>query len=152
MNERKDDKWLDQLISRTINTEKPEFDAENWKQKFPDEFQALQSRATDKMARSSIWPILHKSPIVKFAAAAVIIITTGLFIILPGPEKKTDNAEVTGYSKSAAEMLTLRSLKIAYFNGGIEAVESQCDKAVEKITKKPEKITFQELLEDIDGV
>ena len=152
MNDKKNDKWLDELISRTINTEKPQFDAEKWKQKYPDEFRALQLRATDKSVRSSIWPILHKSPFVKFAAAAVIIITTGLFIILPGPEKKTDNAEVTGYSKSAAEMLTLRSLKIAYFNGGIEAVESQCDKAVEKITKKPEKITFQELLEDIDGV
>ena len=150
--DKENDKWLDELISHTINTEKPEFDAEKWKQKFPDEFQALLSRATDKSVRSSKRPILHKSPFVKFAAAAVIIITTGLFIILPGPEKKTDNAEVTGYSKSAAEMLTLRSLKIAYFNGGIEAVESQCDKAVEKITKKPEKITFQELLEDIDGV
>ena len=43
MNEQKNDKWLDELISRTINTEKPQFDAEKWKQKFPDEFQALQT-------------------------------------------------------------------------------------------------------------
>ena len=152
MNEQKDDKWLDEIISRTINTGKPQFDAERWKQKFPDEFQVLLSRAIKIPAHSIKWSNLLKSPIVQFAAAAVIILAVGLFIILPGPEKKTDNAEVTGYSKSAAEMLTLRSLKIAYFNGGIEAVESQCDKAVEKITKKPEKITFQELLEDIDGV
>jgi hypothetical protein len=152
MNEQKNDKWLDELISRTINTEKPQFDAEKWKQKFPDEFQALQSRATDKSARSSKRPTLLKNPVIKFAAAAVIIVAIGLFIIPPGPEKKTDTADATEYTKSPAEMLTLRSLKIAYLNGGIEAVEIQCDNAIEKISKRPERITFQELLEDIDGV
>jgi hypothetical protein len=152
MNEQKNVKWLDEIISRTINTEKPQFDADKWKQKFPDEFQALQSRAIDKPVRSSIRPILLRSSALKYAAAAVIILAIGLFIILPSPEKKTDTVDVTEYTKSAAEMLTLRSLKIAYLNGGIEAVENQCDKAIEKIGKKPEKITFQELLEDIDGV
>jgi len=41
MNKREKEKKLDELISRTINTEKPRFDAEKWKQKYPDEFQTL---------------------------------------------------------------------------------------------------------------
>ena len=151
MNEQNNNKWLDELISRTINTEKPEFDAEKWKHKFPDEFQALQSRATDKSARSSKRPILLKSPALKFAAAAVIIIIIGFFMVRPA-DKEDEITEMAIARKSAAEMLTLRSLKIAYLNGGIEAVETQCDNAIEKIGKKPERITFQELIEDIDGV
>jgi hypothetical protein len=152
MNEQKNDKWLDELIYRTINTEKPQFDAEKWKQKFPDEFQTLQSRATDKSTHSSKRPILLKSFAFKFAAAAVIIIVIGFFMIRPAPDKKVVITETAIANKSAAEMLTLRSLKTAYLNGGIEAVETQCDSAIEKISKRPERITFQELLEDIDGV
>ena len=45
MNEQRNEKKMDELISRTINTEKPQFDAEKWKQKYPDEYQALLSRA-----------------------------------------------------------------------------------------------------------
>jgi len=152
MNEQNDDKWLDDLISRNINTEKPQFDAEKWKQKYPDEFQALLSRTNKIPAHSFKRPALLKSPVVKFAAAAVIIIVIVFSMTRPAPDKKVDIVEVTYAKKSPAEMLTLRSLKIAYRNGGIEAVEIQCDNAVEKLRKKPERITFQELLEDIDGV
>jgi len=152
MNEQKEDKWLEELISRTINTEKPEFDAEKWKQKFPDEFQVLQSRATDKSSRSSKRPILLKNSALKFAAAAIIIVAIGFLIIRPAPDKKVEIAETAGANKSPAEMLTLRSLKVAYLNGGIEAVEIQCDNAIEKLGPKSKKITVQELLTEINGV
>lgn len=151
MNEQKNDKWLDELIYRTINTEKPEFDTENWKQKFPEEFQALQSRAAKTPAHPIRCASSLKSPFIKIVAAAVIILIIGFFMIRPA-DKKVEIAETADAKKSPAEMLTLRSLKIAYRNGGIEAVETQCDNAIEKIGKKPERITFQELLEDIDGV
>ena len=45
MSTQRDNDKLDELIHRVINTEKPQFDAEKWKQKFPDEFQTLLSRA-----------------------------------------------------------------------------------------------------------
>jgi hypothetical protein len=151
MNEQKNDKWLDKLISRTINTEKPEFDAEKWKQKYPDEYQALLTRSGKISAHPVRWVSLLGSSIVKFAAAAVIIIVIGFFMIRPA-DKEDEITETANANESSAEMLTLRSLKIAYHNGGIEAVENQCDKAIEKIGKRPERITFQELLEDIDGV
>ena len=41
MSEQENDRWLDELIHRTINTTKPDFDAKKWKQKYPEEFQTL---------------------------------------------------------------------------------------------------------------
>ena len=35
MNERKDEKWLDEQLQRTINTTRPEFNAQAWKRRFP---------------------------------------------------------------------------------------------------------------------
>jgi hypothetical protein len=70
----------------------------------------------------------------------------------PAPDKKVEIVEVTNVAQSPAEMLTLKSLTIAYRNGGIEAVEKQCDKAIEKLGSKSKRIAVQELVADIDGV
>ena len=43
----KNEKWLDELISRSINTDKPEFDVEKWKQEYGEEFQMLKLRARE---------------------------------------------------------------------------------------------------------
>ena len=151
MSKQNNNKWLDELISRTINTQRPEFDDEKWKQKFPDEFQTLQSRV--KVPAHSIrWISFLRSPVVKFAAAAVIIVAIGLFMIHPVPNKKVEIAETANAKKSPAEMLTRKSLMIAYRKGGIEAVETQCDNAIEKLGPKSKKITVQELLTEINGV
>ena len=74
MNKQKNEKQLDELISRTINTEKPQFDAEKWKRKYPDEFQSLLSRTANGAPayRPNIWRIISRSPIAKFAAAILI--------------------------------------------------------------------------------
>ena len=146
--DKENDKWLDELISHTINTEKPEFDAEKWKQKFPDEFQALLSRATDKSVRSSKRPILLKRSALKFAAAAVIILTIGLFIILPGPEKKDYNIDSTDFSTSPTDMLTMKSLTIAFNKGGIEEIENQFQKALKIVGPQSKNISIEELFED----
>lgn len=152
MNKQNEDNWLDELISRTINTEKPEFDVEMWKQKYPDEYQTLQSRVAQASAHSIRWAGILKSSITKLAAAAAIIIVIDFFAMRLAPDKKVEIVEVTNATQSPAEMLTLRSLKIAYRNGGVEAVETQCDDAIEKLGLKSERITVQELLVDIDGV
>ena len=63
MKEQKDEKKLDELISRTINTEQPQFDAEMWKQKYPDEYQTLLSRAAkgDSSRQGTILKLILKS-------------------------------------------------------------------------------------------
>ena len=79
MSRKKDEKRLDEIISRTINSGKPQFDPEKWKQKYPKEFQMLQSLSTGQAhtRRPSIWRAVCQSPITKLAAAAVLLIGLG---------------------------------------------------------------------------
>jgi hypothetical protein len=151
MSEQNNDKWLDEIISKTINSKKPQFDVEKFKQKFPDEMQILKSRATKQPQRSIFWKSIFKNPISWFATAAVIIFAIGLFVFHPKLENNTTPQKIQNVEKSPVEMLTLRSLKIAYYNGGIKAVETQCDNAIERLKPKPNKISVDELLAEING-
>ncbi len=98
----------------------------------------------------NIWKIIMKSRITKLAAAAVIIVAIGLFIAYQD-SRKIEPAQVVSVSKSPAEMLTAASLNTAYRRGGIEAVERQCDEAMEKLGPRQRKITVRELLTEFNG-
>ncbi len=80
MNTQKDEKWLDDQISGSIDSAKVDFDPDKWKQNYPEEVQILKSRLKQHPRRSRrieiphIWRIIMKSRITKIAAAAVIII------------------------------------------------------------------------------
>ena len=78
MNKKKDEKWLDELISRTIDSGKLQFDPEEWKQKYPEEFEMIKSlggRGSVHLAgQPNLWRTIMKSRITKLAAAAVVII------------------------------------------------------------------------------
>ncbi len=72
------DKWLDDALAEVIGSKKSRTDFEEWKQKHPAAVEMLTSR-TDKEA--SAWPgpltirrTIMKSPVIKLAAAAVIIV------------------------------------------------------------------------------
>jgi hypothetical protein len=152
MKKEEDEKWLDELISRVINEGEPQFDAEKWKQKYPEEFQLLKSRAGQPSTQQvSIWIRTIQSRITKLAAAAVIIIAVGLFLVHRGPDEQVKPTEVTKVTKSPAEMMTLASFTFAYRRGGIEAVEEMCDKAFKMAGPRPAKVSIQELLEEFNG-
>jgi len=153
MNKQKNEKRLDELISHTINTEKPQFDAEKWKQKYPDEFQSLLSRAAkgDSARQPSILKVILKSPLTKLAAAAVIIIAISFFIVHQNPSEKADTTIISKVPKSPAEMQAILSLSIAYRRGGIEAVDRQCQKAIEMLGPRPAEITIQQILTEFNG-
>jgi len=151
MNKQKDDKWLDELISRTINTTKPEFDSEKWKQKYRKEFQTLVSRAEKTSTVLVRWSDILKNPLTKLAAAALIILTIGFLMTHLGPGEKVNTSDVTTVTKSPAELLTVASLNMAYRRGGIKAVEQQCEEAAQKLGPQPAKITIKELLAKSNG-
>jgi len=152
MKKQKDEKWLDELISRVINEGEPQFDAEKWKQKYPEEFQLLKSRAAQASTQQvSIWTAAFQSKITKLAAAAVIIIAVGLFLVHRGPGEQGKPTKVVKVAKSPAEMMTLASFTFAYRRGGIEAVEEMCDKAFKMAGPRPAKVSIQELLEEFNG-
>lgn len=151
MSDEKDKNRLDEIISRTINTTKPQFDAEKWKQKYHEEFQMLQamSKKDSRTRQPSIWQVVLQSPITKLAAAAVIIAGFGLHAVLvhQGPGEQPDPAVV----KSPAKMVTAMSLTMAYRRGGIDAVDEQCEKALEKLGPRMLRLTLGQLLTETNG-
>jgi len=153
MKEEKNEKWLDEIISRVINTTKPQFDAEEWKQKYPEEFQILKSPAgqDSQIYQPKVWRLIVKSPITKITAAAVIIAAIGVFVFSRRPVEQIEPPEVLGVSKSPADLLTMASLGAAYRRGGIAEVEKQCDEAVRMLGPRPAEITVKELLSEFNG-
>ena len=153
MSDEKNEKWLDEQISRMIDSGKPQFDAEKWKEKYAEEFQILKSRAgqTSRPHRRNLWRTVIRSKLTKFAAAAVIILAVGLFIARRVPDKQIDNRTKPEVAKTPAEIMTAMSLNIAYRKGGMEEVEKQCDKAFEMLGPRPGRITVQEILAELNG-
>ena len=152
MSERNNEKWLDELISQTINTAKPEFDAEQWKQRYPEEFQLLKSRAEQKPSsiQPSLWKALTHNKLTKLAAAAVLIIAIGL-LIFSQISHKQEPAQIAKKPKSPTEMLTAMSLTMAYSRGGIEAVDRQCEEAFKMLGPRPAEITIKQILTEFNG-
>jgi len=150
MNEQKNEKWLDELISRSIDTSEPKFDAEQWKQKYPGEFQALAEGGArrPRAARFGVLSIVMRSRIAQLAAAAVFMIAVGLFIARPGHEGQPQG-EPEQWTKSPAEMVTSASLRTAYNRGGMEALEEQCDRAARILGQG--LLSMADLFEDLNG-
>jgi len=105
----------------------------------------------EESSSARIWRVVIQSPITKIAAAAVIIIAVGLFLVHRGPGEQVKPTEVAKVTKSPAEMMTLASFTFAYRRGGIEAVEEMCDKAFKMAGPRPAKVSIQELLEEFNG-
>ncbi|MHC4543493.1 MAG: hypothetical protein ACYTDW_02710 [Planctomycetota bacterium] len=150
MSDKKNEKRLDELISQTIDSRKPEFDAEKWKQKYPEEFQMLQSMSKqDSPTRQpSIWRTVCHSPITKIAAAAVIIVGISLLAVLVHQGPGEQHIPVV---KSPTKMTTAMSLIMAYRRGGIEAVDEQCEKAIRMLGPRPLRLTLGQLLAENNG-
>ena len=155
MKEQENDKWLDELISRTVNSEKPRFDAEQFRKKYPAEFQKLLSRAAQDSGPQETgflvgWPRIIRSPFVRLAAAAVIIVAIVLFIPRSAPDRPASEP-VAGAPRSPAEMMTGMSLTMAYRRGGMEALDRQLDETIRLLGSGQPKLSMRDLLEDFEG-
>jgi len=157
MNEQKDEKWLDELISRSIDTSEPKFDAEQWKQKHPGEFQALVEGGArrPRAARFGVLSIVMRSRIAQVAAAAVFMIAVGLFIAHLDHDGQ-QQGKPEQWTKSPAEMVTSASLRTAYNRGGMEALEEQCDRAARMLGQGSPgggqgSLSMADLFEDLNG-
>ncbi|MHC4309559.1 MAG: hypothetical protein ACYSSN_06415 [Planctomycetota bacterium] len=98
MSRKKDEKWLDEIISQTIDSCKPEFGAEKWKQKYPEEFQMLRSMSKQDSStrQQSVWRTVRESPITKIAAAAGVVLAVLVGIkIFVGSAQEQPNQIVT---------------------------------------------------------
>jgi hypothetical protein len=147
MSTQPDNNKLDKLISRTINTEKPQFDAEKWKQKYPDEYQTLISRRAK--ATSYHKPDTWKAIFTGLAAAAVIIVV-GLLLSRDRQKLDVPAAKPPLIAKSPAKIITMASMRMAYQRGGFDALDQQFRDALDILGPRSSSVSILELREGLN--
>ena len=114
-----------------------------------DSFAAMDE--TIRSNKQSIAGTILLSKAAKLAAAAVIFVAVSLLMVYLNPPVQQQPAKETiGAEKSPAEMLTVRSLMTAYRHGGIEAIDSQCEKAFEMSGQRRDTLNVKELFTEIE--
>ena len=156
MSQRKDEKWLDNQLRRVVDGTTPVFDAEAWKQKHSREFQTLLRRSgqTDQSGTSHTVRLVSRGSIGKLAVAATVIVAAGILLVGrfgPGPGQPTAKPDSVGL-QSPAQMVSMISLSAAFRRGGIDELDRQCDRALERLGPRPNGVSMQELLKDISGL
>lgn len=152
MNERKDEKWLDDQLRRAVDGATPVFDAQAWRQKYAGEFQTLLSRR-DQRSRSAAVRLVLRGSIGRLAIAAAVMAAAG--ILLVGrfglrPDGPTVGPQPVA-QQSPAQMVSMISLSTAFRFGGMEGLDRQCERALERLGPRPTSVSMQELLQDING-
>ena len=136
----------EQRIERLIKTQKPnvQTDAHTDDRVLADSFAAMQETHAESAGKSS-----SLKP--KLAAAAMIVVIVGLFLITHDRDQQKELPRSPVVTQSPAEMLTAISLKMAYRRGGIEAVEKQCETAFKMLGPRPVSLSVKELLTEFNG-
>ena len=121
-------KWLDEALTETIGSEKPQVDFEQWKKNHSHAVEMLTSRANSTLVSKrplNIWNIIMKNPITKFAVAAVITaaIILGGHIFLGGGTSITI-ADVVEQMKKVIWMHAITE-EIEYSKDSPEQVQQQ---------------------------
>ena len=106
--------------------------------------QTMRAKSADH--KPSTARIITLSRMIKLtAAAAVIIVSISFYIAHQGPGEQKDITIVAEVAESPAEIMTMKSLKIAYRRGGIEGIENQCEKALKILGPQPASLSLGEL-------
>jgi len=147
MNERKDEKWLDNQLQRAINGSTPAFDAQAWKQKHREEYQTLLSRGSEQRKSGSnachTVRVVLGSWIGRLAVAAAVAVVVGLFILgRSGREPVEPHGLV---AQSPAKMMSMMSLRTAYQRGGSDALDQQLQDTLDEFRPRSSSVPIREL-------
>jgi len=152
MNERKDEKWLDEQLQRAINTTRPGFDADAWKQRHPEAYEALISRKQQASGPGTKPSRRVRLMVGALAVAAVIFIGVAIFLMqMPPGEPQGPEVAIAPKAPSAARIVSMMSLRMAYHQGGEEALSQQLDAALKKLGPRPSKLSALQVLSDLEG-
>lgn len=113
-----------------------------------DSFAAMEQTIRNRSGRhkSNAARIITLSRMIKpVAAAAVLVVSIGLLISRLGPGEQPQTPE------SPADMVTAMSLRMAYREGGMEALERQCDHAVKVLGTSSRSMSLGDLLRNLNG-
>jgi len=141
-------------IEKRIKNVNIVIDSESNKRVFSNILQAFEKSTAKDLAptdQPNIWRMIFRNPLTKLAAAAMIIVAISFFTVHQDPGEQADTTIVSKVTKSPAEMQATLSLSISYRRGGIEAVDRQCQKAIEMLGPRPAEITIQQILTEFNG-
>ena len=152
MSSQKDERQLDELIRRTIVTEKPQFDADEWKRKYPNELKALMSRASNRklISRNDILIRFITNPLVQFSVAALIFVAIA-FVLFHSPDKRINDAPKIYIDNSPTQIISMMSMRRTYRQGGLDALDRQFRDTLDVLGPRSLSISITELLEGING-
>ena len=113
---------------------------------------AESQKTTSAEIRPNAWRIIMKRPITKFAAAAVIVIVAGIFLVHLGPGEQRDTPAVSEAAKSSVEMSSVLIINRIYRKSGFDAVQQHLEKINEmKASPRRETITLSDILAELNG-
>ena len=151
MSDQRDERRLDEALQEAINTSRPAFDAEAWKQKYAAAYQTLVSRGEGTAARETGGGRTVRFAVRRLAVAAVLVLGVTLLVTqmrereAPGPVAPAEG------TAGPAGVVSMMSLRIAYQQGGQEGLSAQLDKALKHLGPRPNGLSMRELFEDLDG-
>jgi len=111
-----------------------------------DSFTAMEQTIRVKSAghKPSTARIITLSRMMKLtAAAALTIVGISFYIAHQGPSEQ--GGITLEIAESPSEIMTMKSLTIAYRRGGIEGIENQCEKALKILGPQPASISLGDL-------
>ncbi len=124
------------------------------KRTLDDSFTAMEQtiRAKSGGHKPSTARIIILSRMMKLtAAAAVIIVGISFYIARQGPSEQGGITIVLEVAESPSEIMTMKSLTIAYRRDGIEGIENQCEKALKILGPQPASISLGDLFNGSNG-
>jgi len=156
MSERIDEKWLDNELRRVVDGTTPVFDAESWKQKHAREFEALlrRSEQPDQSGTRRTVRLVLRASMGKLAVAAAVIVAAGTLLVGRfglGPGRPVMAPQSVDF-QSPARIVSMIAFSAAFRRGGIDELDRQCDRALERLGPRPNGVSMQELLKDISGL
>jgi hypothetical protein len=116
------------------------------KRTLDDSLAAMEQTMQAKSAvhKASKARIITLGRMIRIAAAAAVIIVGISIFDHQGPGDQ-NGINVTEAFDSPAEIMTMKSLKIAFRRGGVEAIENQCDKALHILGPEPASLSMADL-------
>lgn len=144
MNERRDERWLDEQLRQAINATAPEFDAERWKRDHAEAYQALVSRGQGVKGEKGVKGVKVRRVrrvcwAVGAAAAAAVILVGAAILSTRTPQGRPEPVGgETAKAPSAAHIVSMISLRTAYRQGGEDALYEQLDAAMKTLGPRPD--------------
>jgi hypothetical protein len=115
-----------------------------------DSFAAMDERLAG-IERSPAATILRSRTMRLAAAAAVIIIVTGLFLTRDRYAPNRPAPQLQLAAQSPAMMVSMMSLRVAYQRGGWEALDRQFRDTLDQFGPAPSSLSMHQLLEGSNG-